>query len=312
MVAFQHERYIVTQSPSHPKTSPRGGPRTPTGKLQTRGNATKHGLTATTLLPAILGPEVLQEYLLRLRAEWQPQTPTQGLLIAEMARHAAALERIESAELAVLRSGANAVSRLQLGKNAHDNAPDDADEFILAAAVSTDGIDRVTRYRRAHEKGFHQALQRLREIRGEPRIVPQLVRVAQPFPFTENACRDHLIRRMITPEYRCPHCGHPAGYWLAARSRWECTRCGRQSGLRAGTIMERSPLPISTWFAAIWLMLTNPSASRDEVTKATKLSRPNTVRQVTEKITAAMASPNATCLLAGLNLICRIQPPMIS
>jgi hypothetical protein len=83
------DRSSQESEPKPPRSG--GGPRTAAGKLKSRKNATKHGLTATTLLPAILGPENLEEHLRQLREEWQPQTPTQDFLIIELARHSKGL-----------------------------------------------------------------------------------------------------------------------------------------------------------------------------------------------------------------------------
>jgi transposase-like protein len=286
-----------------PSATPCGGPRTRTGKNRSRANATTHGLTATTLLPNILNPSTFQILLKGLRAEWQPRMPTQESLVGEMARHAAALQSVERAEPTVLRSGASAVSVLRSDTDDPENAIAPAQDFFLTAAVASDTIDRVTRYRRAHEKAFYQALQRLREIRLEACVTPREVRVTPPFVADENACREYLVRRMNVLEYMCPRCGHTKGYYLATRERWQCAGCGRQSGLRAGTVMERLPLPLSAWFAAIWQMFIDPDTSVAELTVTTKIPRPNAVRRMVDKIRAAMKAPNANCLLAGLDNI---------
>ncbi len=287
---------------SEPNSSrPRGGPRTDAGKLESRTNATRHGLTATTLLPAILGPENLQKHLLSLRGEWQPKTPTQELLVTEMARHAAALVLVEHAELAVLRTGASTMAQMRPVLGEPGCAAEHPDDFLLAAAVSSDALDRVTRYRRTHEKAYHQALQRLREIRFQPLVSSRDVAVPPPFVFEDAKCRDYLLRRVPAPPHACPRCGHTTGYWLAKRECWQCARCRRQSSLRSGTVMERSPLPLSVWFSAIWHMLNHPSTSPTDLASVAKLARPNTASQVTEKIRTAMGSPNATSLLVGLN-----------
>ena len=76
----------------------RGGPRTPEGKANSRGNALTHGLTATRLLPAVLGHDLLERHARDFGAEWDPRTPTERLLVREIARHAAALELVEQAQ----------------------------------------------------------------------------------------------------------------------------------------------------------------------------------------------------------------------
>ncbi|MCV7131206.1 IS1595 family transposase, partial [Mycolicibacterium vanbaalenii PYR-1] len=35
---------------------------------------------------------------------------------------------------------------------------------------------------------------------------------------------------------------------------WKCVSCGRKTSVTAGTIFHRTRTPLSTWFAAIWLV----------------------------------------------------------
>jgi transposase-like protein len=112
-------------------------------------NAASHGLTATKRLPEILGPELLERHRQRFQLEWRPCTPTQTYLVEELARHAAALERGTLIEEAVLRTSARGLSRI----SDSDGDEDVGDDHVLAAACGAETVDRVTRYRRAHEKG---------------------------------------------------------------------------------------------------------------------------------------------------------------
>ena len=124
-------------------------------------NAATHGLTATKYLPEILGPELLERHRQSFQSEWQPSTPTQAYLVEELARHAAALARATPIEEAVLRTSARGLS----GISDSDGDEDAGADRVLAAACGTEMIDRVTRYRRPHEKAFLSALARLRELR---------------------------------------------------------------------------------------------------------------------------------------------------
>jgi hypothetical protein len=113
-------------------------------------------------LPEILGHEFVARHKDRLSAEWRPSTATQEILVGELARHAGALALIEQCEAAVLRTGARGVLSLASHPDPEDQSCVDA---ILAGAVTSEAIDRLTRYRRAHEKGWHAALLRLREAK---------------------------------------------------------------------------------------------------------------------------------------------------
>jgi|SRR5579859_896684 len=54
----------------------------------------------------------------------------------------------------------------------------------------------------------------------------------------------------------CPACGHKDHYWLATQKRWKCKECWKQFSVKVGTIFEDSPLPLSKWLLAMW-MITN-------------------------------------------------------
>jgi len=279
-----------------------GGPQTPEGKAQTRRNAVTHGLTATKLLAQILGTETLKRHLHRLTAEFHPATPTQELLVRELARHAAMLEVAEQAEAAVLRSGATTAANL-LSSSAADGESAEALDVLLTGAVASDAVDRLTRYRRHHEKAWHLAYRQIMDLRVVPRepMSPLPVPPAPPFLFTESNCETYLKERLQAPDRRCPACHHAGGYWIAARCRWECSTCGRQVGVRSGTVMARSPLALADWFIAIWALLNDNDVPVDELMTLTKITRRATVQRIGERIRSALHAPDASLLLAGLD-----------
>ena len=96
----------MNSSANTPQSTNRsGGPRTGAGRRRSRQNALKHGLCSTTLFLEAVGREAGQRHLELLSAEWEPASPTEELLVLELARHAAALQTVEQAEAAVLRCG---------------------------------------------------------------------------------------------------------------------------------------------------------------------------------------------------------------
>src|SRR6266850_2001703 len=54
----------------------------------------------------------------------------------------------------------------------------------------------------------------------------------------------------------CPTCGDAAPRFIATRRLWECRmkHPRRQFSAKIGTIFEDSPLPLETWFPAVWLI----------------------------------------------------------
>jgi transposase-like protein len=269
------------------------------GRARSRPNAIQHGLAATTLLPEILGLEVLARCKDRLSIEWCPSTSTEEILVAELARHAAALMLVEQCEAAVLRNGARGVLSLRLDSDAQGQSGIDA---MLAGAVTTEAIERVTRYRRSHEKAWHAALLRLREVKAAEHWARHRVPQYDVASFvSEEGCIAYLIARAQRGQCPCPHCGHRRGWSLISRRRWLCAGCNRQLGLRTGTVMERSPLALTIWFATVREIVRDRGITVQELAASIGIRRLGTVRRMAQRIRDALASGRATDRLAGLN-----------
>ncbi len=53
----------------------------------------------------------------------------------------------------------------------------------------------------------------------------------------------------------CPNCGQSdATYFLANQKRWKCRSCKAQFSVKVGTIFEDSPISLTKWFPAMWLI----------------------------------------------------------
>lgn len=56
-------------------------------------------------------------------------------------------------------------------------------------------------------------------------------------------------------EQVCPKCGViDEHYYLANQRRWKCKACRKQFSIKVGTIFEASPIPLSKWLPAVWLL----------------------------------------------------------
>jgi hypothetical protein len=60
------------------------GPITQNGKLQSRRNATRHGLTAATVVPAIEDAEEFEHFAAAVRADYQPVSTIEHELVARL------------------------------------------------------------------------------------------------------------------------------------------------------------------------------------------------------------------------------------
>ena len=258
-------------------------------------NAVQHGLTAKKYIPAILRPGRVAAWVEELERELRPESVIERLLVLEIARHAAMLELAEQAEGAVLRIGVESLAPMLA--SAEGDLPEDS---ALAASVTSDAIDRLTRYRRAHEKAVHQAMDRLRERQAARRtqVGSQPGNPRDRF-LSEAACRAQLRTRFEVDTWRCPRCQHRHGCFLEKSEKWQCASCRAQVGLRFGTLFARSPLPLITWFTAIGHVLANPDISAAELGRMLSLGRPATAQTVLTRIRQAIDAGGAA--LAGID-----------
>jgi transposase-like protein len=52
----------------------------------------------------------------------------------------------------------------------------------------------------------------------------------------------------------CPRCGCVEYSYLTTRRVWKCKGCKKQYSVKVGTIFEDSPLPLTKWLPAVWLI----------------------------------------------------------
>jgi len=68
---------------------------------------------------------------------------------------------------------------------------------------------------------------------------------------SEDVCRDYLWGLRFPDGFLCPRCQGDV-YWPSSRGRRVCAGCGYQSTVTAGTIFERTRMPLTLWFRTIW------------------------------------------------------------
>lgn len=71
---------------------------------------------------------------------------------------------------------------------------------------------------------------------------------------TESACRDYLFRLRWPDGFHCPQCAHTKA-WPVRETLYECSRCGHQTSVTAGTIFQDTRKPLTLWFQAIWYVV---------------------------------------------------------
>ena len=70
----------------------------------------------------------------------------------------------------------------------------------------------------------------------------------------EPACRRYLLRCRWPEGFQCGRCAGNAEPWTTDRGYLHCRKCGSEVSVTAGTIFERTQLPLRIWFAAMWFV----------------------------------------------------------
>ena len=70
-------------------------------------------------------------------------------------------------------------------------------------------------------------------------------------------CHDFLVELRWPHGVRCPHCDSKRVTWMASVKRWKCYEGHPkpQFSLKSGSIFEESPIHLSKWLAAIWMIV---------------------------------------------------------
>jgi hypothetical protein len=116
----------------------------------------------------------------------------------------------------------------------------------------------------------------------------------QRFP-DDAACSAYLEHTRWPEGFICRHCGvMGAPFRIATRpGDLECRSCRRQTGLLAGTVMERSHMPLSVWFWAAYLVSSQTQGmSAVQFQRQLGLSRYETAFGLLHKLRAAMVRPD--------------------
>ena len=78
---------------------------------------------------------------------------------------------------------------------------------------------------------------------------------------TEEQCFDALFQWRWPDGFRCPHCGHDRYCQLTHRKLLQCNRCRRQTSVTAGSPLDSTKLPLTTWFLGLYLLTRHGKSS---------------------------------------------------
>lgn len=119
------------------------------------------------------------------------------------------------------------------------------------------------------------------------------------FP-NEETCRQYLKEKREAEGITCKKCSGQKHYWLESMGLWKCASCGSWTNLRAGTIMEKSHMPVRTWFMCIHLMTSTKKAfSALEMQRQLGVKRYEPIWYMMQKIRRSMGKRDSRYQLNG-------------
>jgi hypothetical protein len=240
-------------------------------------------------------------YSAAFRLEMNPASPVELVLVDEMARRAAQMHQLETARESLLREGQSALTDVLAA--AGDAAATTAREIAGLSVLGSERHELLFRQGVGAARSFVRALHELREHRAASQSHGVHDWLAPDPRFaSERGCCAYLTRRYADGTCACRRCGAvTAGCFVAARKCWQCGACGAQTGIRSGTCMESSAIALTKWFAAIRIVLLQPTIPVVELSATLQITRHQTVGNMLKKIRAATGSDQASQLLAGLD-----------
>lgn len=99
--------------------------------------------------------------------------------------------------------------------------------------------------------------------------VPPVLEAGRDYPLTyrefvgmfpdDDACGGYLERLRWPGGFVCPGCGGAGAPWRQTRGRLVCPGCRHHTSVSAGTILDKTRTPLTTWFEAAWQVTTAKS-----------------------------------------------------
>ncbi len=70
----------------------------------------------------------------------------------------------------------------------------------------------------------------------------------------EQVCIDAMASMRWPDGPVCPDCETSGPYYIKTQRRWKCRECRRQFSVKVGTLFEDSPISLTKWLPALWLL----------------------------------------------------------
>lgn len=136
---------------------------------------------------------------------------------------------------------------------------------------------------------------------GFPRSLPEFFRM---FP-DERTCRQFVSDSRWPDGKRCPKCGGEEFYAdsESRAGRLQCSSCKHLFSATAGTVMENTKLPLSTWLQAAYLMVTDKRGiSAKQLQRDLGIKGYETAWNILQKLRTAMVAPDRSRLMGRVEV----------
>lgn len=116
---------------------------------------------------------------------------------------------------------------------------------------------------------------------------------------SDDDCLTAIVQRRWPHGFKCPHCNSANATKLSKRRAFQCNNCKKQTSITAGTIFEKTRVPLLNWFFMMFLVANDKGGA-----SASRLShlldmRYDTVWHILQKLRVAMGQRDENYLLAG-------------
>ncbi len=116
----------------------------------------------------------------------------------------------------------------------------------------------------------------------------------------EDACWKELFHQRFPQGFVCPKCGCTEYSFIRTRKVCQCRSCRHQTSVTAGTVMHHTHLPLTTWFWAIYLCVTDKRGiSAVQLSRTLGISY-DSAWHLLDRIRTAMGQRDANYQLSGI------------
>jgi transposase-like protein len=135
---------------------------------------------------------------------------------------------------------------------------------------------------------------------GEQAGLPQTLQEVVEFFADEQTAFTFAVSLRWPDGVFCPFCNSQEHSFISTRRIWKCKACRKQFSVRIGTIFEDSPISLSKWFVAVW-MLSNckNGVSSYELHRAIEVTQ-KTAWFMLHRVRAAIKAKSFDKKLAGI------------